>query len=83
MFIVRDFDAEGKNEFCSKSPIAGKQPRHRENGRGCSRRSGDNYLPPVEAMPSTNCFWKMRYKTTMGSMASREPAISTGKLVEN
>lgn len=41
------------------------------------------YLPPVEAMPSMNCRWKIRYRITIGSIASREPAISTGKLVVN
>ena len=46
-------------------------------------RPAAGYFPPVEAMPSMNCFWKMRYRMTMGSMASREPAISTGKLVVN
>ena len=35
------------------------------------------------ATPSMNCFWKNRYSTTMGIMASREPAIITGKLVLN
>ena len=42
-----------------------------------------SYFPPVEAIPSMNCFWKMRYRITIGSIASREPAISTGKLVLN
>src|SRR5699024_6657744 len=40
-----------------------------------------DHLPPVMAMPWMNCFWKIRYSTTMGIMASRLPAISTGKLV--
>src|SRR5699024_2258842 len=40
-----------------------------------------DHLPPVMAMPWINCFWKIRYSTTMGIMASRLPAISTGKLV--
>ena len=39
------------------------------------------YLPPVMAMPSMNCFWNSRYKISMGIIASRLPAISTGKLV--
>ena len=41
------------------------------------------YFPPVVAMPSMNWRWKIRYRITMGSMASSEPAISTGKLVVN
>ena len=41
------------------------------------------YFPPVMATPSMNCFWKNRYRTTMGIIASREPAIITGKLVLN
>ncbi len=69
------------------SKVRGTAPTPRR--RGCSEIRGEGgekracHLPPVEAMPSINCFWKMRYRTTMGSMASREPAISTGKLVLN
>lgn len=36
------------------------------------------YFPPVIATPSMNCLWKIRYSTTIGSIARREPAISTG-----
>ena len=38
----------------------------------------DSYLPPVRAMPSINWRWKMRYKISMGIIANKLPAMSTG-----
>ena len=33
---------------------------------------------PVNAMPWTNCFWKMTNTSSIGQIAMTEPAISTG-----
>ena len=38
-------------------------------------------LPPDVAIPSMNCFWKIRYSTIIGIHASRDAAISCGKLL--
>lgn len=35
-------------------------------------------LPPDVAIPSMNCFWKIRYSTIIGIHASRDAAISCG-----
>ena len=35
-------------------------------------------LPPEVAMPSTNCFWKIRYSTIIGRQAMVAAAISCG-----
>lgn len=35
-------------------------------------------LPPDVAIPSMNCFWKIRYNTIIGIHASRDAAISCG-----
>ena len=70
--------AERRGPFSDASPRKGpREPGTEGRGSPCALRGGD-HLPPVEAMPSMNCRWKIMYRMTMGSIASRAPAIITG-----